>query len=88
MTGLSLGPPLGDQRFDLCDLSAFASPAEPDHTVVILNVNPNVDALRANAVYRLAIDRRPRLPRPMAISPRIGTRLLVRDTCVPRAGPG
>ena len=28
-TGLSLGPPLGDQRLDLCDLYAFQSPADP-----------------------------------------------------------
>jgi hypothetical protein len=26
-TGLSLGPPLGDPRLDLCDLYAFQSPA-------------------------------------------------------------
>ncbi|MFZ1150426.1 MAG: hypothetical protein WAR76_11915 [Xanthobacteraceae bacterium] len=25
-TGRSLGPPLGDQRLDLCDLYAFQSP--------------------------------------------------------------
>lgn len=55
-TGLSLGPPLGDQRLDLCDLYAFSAPADPDHTVLILNVNPNADALHPNAVYRLAID--------------------------------
>ena len=34
-TGLSLGPPLGDQRLDLCDLYAFQSPdgsgADRDH---------------------------------------------------------
>ena len=28
-TGLSLGPPLGDQRLDLCDLYAFQSPTDP-----------------------------------------------------------
>src|SRR5215475_12150596 len=28
-TGLSLGPPLGDQRLDLCDLYAFQSPGGP-----------------------------------------------------------
>lgn len=55
-TGLSLGPPLGDQRLDLCDLYAFPSPARPDHTVLILNANPNADALHPNAIYRLAID--------------------------------
>jgi len=27
-TGLSLGPPLGDQRLDLCDLYAFQSPGD------------------------------------------------------------
>lgn len=55
-TGLSLGPPLGDQRLDLCDLYAFAAPADPDKTVLILNANPRADALHPNAVYRLAVD--------------------------------
>jgi Domain of unknown function (DUF4331) len=55
-TGLSLGPPLGDQRLDLCDLYAFVSPSEPDRTVLILNANPNADALHPAAIYRLAID--------------------------------
>jgi Domain of unknown function (DUF4331) len=55
-TGLSLGPPLGDQRLDLCDLYAFTSPADPDRTVLILNANPNADALHPDAIYRLAID--------------------------------
>lgn len=55
-TGLSLGPPLGDQRLDLCDLYAFASPTEPDRTVLILNANPNADALHPDAIYRLAVD--------------------------------
>ncbi|OBI71178.1 DUF4331 family protein [Mycobacterium sp. E740] len=55
-TGLSLGPPLGDQRLDLCDLYAFPSPADPSHTVLILNANPNADALHPDAIYRLAID--------------------------------
>jgi hypothetical protein len=55
-TGLSLGPPLGDQRLDLCDLYAFPSPANPDNTVLILNANPNADALHPDAIYRLAID--------------------------------
>ena len=55
-TGLSLGPPMGDQRLDLCDLYAFPSPATPDHTVLILNANPNADALHPDAIYRLAID--------------------------------
>jgi hypothetical protein len=55
-TGLSLGPPLGDQRLDLCDLYAFQSPADPRRTVLILNANPNADALHPDAIYRLAID--------------------------------
>ena len=55
-TGLSLGPPLGDQRLDLCDLYAFESPADPHRTVLILNANPNADALHPDATYRLAID--------------------------------
>lgn len=55
-TGLSLGPPLGDQRLDLCDLYAFQSPADPARTVLILNANPQADALHPDAIYRLAID--------------------------------
>ena len=55
-TGLSLGPPLGDQRLDLCDLYAFQSPTDPTRTVLILNANPQADALHPDAIYRLAID--------------------------------
>ncbi len=55
-TGLSLGPPLGDQRLDLCDLYAFTSPADRDRTVLILNANPTADALHPDAIYRLGID--------------------------------
>ena len=55
-TGLSLGPPLGDQRLDLCDLYAFTSPSDPDRTVLILNANPNAGALHPDAVYRINID--------------------------------
>src|ERR1700754_1782223 len=55
-TGLSLGPPLGDQRLDLCDLYAFQSPADPSRTVLILNANPEAKALHPDAIYRLAVD--------------------------------
>lgn len=55
-TGLSLGAPLGDQRLDLCDLYAFAAPGDPSRTVLILNANPNADALHPDAVYRLNVD--------------------------------
>src|SRR5438874_7899718 len=55
-TGLSLGPPLGDQRLDLCDLYAFQSPADTNRTVIILNANPNADALHPDAIYRVNID--------------------------------
>ena len=55
-TGLSLGPPLGDQRLDLCDLYAFQSPVDPNRTVIILNANPHADALHPDAIYRLNID--------------------------------
>lgn len=55
-TGLSLGPPLGDQRLDLCDLYAFQSPKDATRTVLILNANPQADALHPDAIYRLAID--------------------------------
>ena len=55
-TGLSLGPPLGNQRLDLCDLYVFQSPTDPLRTVIILNANPNADALHPDAIYRLNID--------------------------------
>lgn len=55
-TGLSLGPPLGDQRLDLCDLYAFLAPNDPTRTVIILNANPNADALHPDAIYRINID--------------------------------
>jgi hypothetical protein len=55
-TGLSLGPPLGDQRLDLCDLYAFSAPGDTARTVLILNANPRADALHPDAVYRLNID--------------------------------
>ncbi|MGH7291839.1 MAG: DUF4331 family protein, partial [Myxococcota bacterium] len=55
-TGLSLGPPLGDQRLDLCDLYAFQSPADPSRTVLILNANPQADFLHPDAIYRIGID--------------------------------
>src|SRR5579863_6213352 len=55
-TGLSLGPPLGDQRLDLCDLFAFQSPTDRNRTVIILDANPNADALHPDAIYRVNID--------------------------------
>lgn len=55
-TGLSLGPPMGDQRLDLCDLYAFQAPADPTRSVIILNANPNADALHPEAIYRVNID--------------------------------
>ena len=55
-TGLSLGPPLGDQRLDLCALYAFQSPVDKNRTVIILNANPPADALHPDAIYRLNID--------------------------------
>jgi len=55
-TGLSLGPPLGDQRLDLCDLYAFQSPSDPSRTAIILNANPNCDEFHPEAIYRLNID--------------------------------
>jgi hypothetical protein len=55
-TGLSLGAPLEDQRLDLCDLYAFQSPNDPTRTVIILNANPNADALHPDAIYRVNID--------------------------------
>src|SRR5437879_13803179 len=55
-TGLSLGPPLGDQRLDLCDLYAFQSPGDPARTVIILNANPSANEFHPDAIYRLNID--------------------------------
>ena len=55
-TGLNLGAPLGDQRLDLCDLYAFQSPNDSARTVLVLNANPNADALHPDAIYRLNID--------------------------------
>jgi hypothetical protein len=40
----------------LCDLYAFESPTGPARTVLILNANPNADALHPDAIYRLAVD--------------------------------
>ena len=55
-TGLSLGPPLGDQRLDLCDLYALQSPADPARTVLILNANPNANP-NADALHPDPADR-------------------------------
>jgi uncharacterized protein DUF4331 len=55
-TGLSLGPPLGDQRLDLCDLYAFQAREDPARTVIILNANPQAGALHPDAIYRVNID--------------------------------
>ena len=68
-TGLSLGPPLGDQRLDLCDLYAFQSPVDKSRTVIILNANPNADALHPDAIYRLNIDNDGDYLTDIAISP-------------------
>jgi hypothetical protein len=67
-TGLSLGPPLGDQRLDLCDLYAFQSHQDPARTVIILNANPTADALHPDAIYRLGIDNDGDLQNDIAIS--------------------
>src|SRR6476620_1111041 len=72
-TGLSLGPPLGDQRLDLCDLYAFQSPTDPSRTVIILNANPNADALHPDAIYRLNIDNDGDLLTDIAFSYRFST---------------
>lgn len=55
-SGLHLGPPLGDQRLDLCDLYAFQSPGDPSRIVIILNANPEATALHPDAIYRVNID--------------------------------
>jgi len=55
-TGLSLGPPLGDQRLDLCDLYAFQSPRDRGRSAIILNANPSADQFHPDAIYRVNID--------------------------------
>ncbi|WP_363350222.1 DUF4331 family protein [Methylocystis echinoides] len=55
-TGLSLGPPLDDQRLDLCDLYLFQSPEDSAKTVFILNANPSANGFHPDAIYRLNID--------------------------------
>src|SRR5260221_4744033 len=55
-TGLSLGPPLGDQRLDLCDLYAFPSFTDQARTVIVLNATRSADASHPDAIYRLNID--------------------------------
>src|SRR6516162_3212569 len=49
-------PAAGRSTVDLCDLYAFQSPADKNRTVIILNANPNADALHPDAIYRLNID--------------------------------
>ncbi|HEY4166214.1 MAG TPA: DUF4331 family protein [Reyranella sp.] len=55
-TGLSLGPPMGDQRLDLCDLYVFQSPTDATRTAIILNANPQADGFHPDAIYRVNID--------------------------------
>jgi len=55
-TGLSLGPPLGDQRLDLCDLYVFQSPRDRGRSAIILNANPSADQFHPDAIYRVNID--------------------------------
>ena len=43
--------------FNLCDLYAFQLPADRNRTVIILNGNPNADALHPDAIYRVNIDK-------------------------------
>src|SRR5262249_1346137 len=53
---LALDHRLAINDFDLCDLYAFQSPADKNRTVIILNANPNADALHPDAIYRVNID--------------------------------
>ena len=53
-TGLSLGPPLGDQRLDLCDLYAFQSPTDPRQNRESSSMQiPRAGPLHPDAIYRL-----------------------------------
>jgi hypothetical protein len=44
-----------DQRLDLCELQVFQSPIDKNRTVIILNANPNADAIYPDAVYHLTL---------------------------------
>jgi hypothetical protein len=54
----NLQHPGDDPRLDLTELFAFASPDDPDRTVLILNANPFMkgDGFHPDAVYRFNID--------------------------------
>src|SRR5215207_1533142 len=56
-----LTPPGGDTRLDITDVYAFQSPSNPDHTVLVMGVNPlagvlNDGTFRAGASYEIKID--------------------------------
>jgi len=55
-TGLSLGPPLGDQRLDLCDLYVFQSPADSGKDRDHPQCKPQCRCTHPDAIYRLNID--------------------------------
>lgn len=56
-----LTPPGGDTRLDITDVYAFQSPSNPEHTVLVMGVNPlegvlNDGTFRPGAYYELKID--------------------------------
>jgi hypothetical protein len=56
-----LTPPGGDTRLDITDVYAFQSPSNPDHTVLVMGVNPlagvlNDGTFRSGASYEFKID--------------------------------
>lgn len=56
-----LTSPGADGRLDITDIYAFQSPANPDHTVLIMNVNPAAGALsptsfHPHALYEFRLD--------------------------------
>ena len=55
-TGLSLGPPLGDQRLDLCDLYAFQSPERQEQNRDHPQCKSQCGRIASDAIYRVNID--------------------------------
>src|SRR5215207_2980282 len=56
-----LTAPGGDTRLDITDVYAFQSPSNPDHTVLIMGVNPlegvlNDGTFRSGAFYEFKLD--------------------------------
>jgi Domain of unknown function (DUF4331) len=65
-SGPNFGFPRGDARLDMTDLYAFTKPADPDKSIIILNVHPSFrldspepttkEPFAPGALYGLQID--------------------------------